>query len=192
MNNNKVVLLESIRQIRDLFEPYQIRYFIGGSMMLYLRGMEVEVHDIDIFVDERDYNTACDLLHHVAQSVEKEPNSMYQTTYFQKFLMGDVSIDIMAEFKVVFKEALFHYPTSVLVGEEVVHPIIGPMMLMLIEDWIVIYHVINRPRKVLDICSYFETHLPNFERIMIICNCMDSTFVSMSTYQEVTQAMHLE
>jgi hypothetical protein len=190
MNNDKRILLDSIQQMRDLFDLHQIKYFIGGSMMLYLRGVEVDVHDIDIFVDEVDYFKACHLLESVAHPVEKEPNSMYQTSYFQMYQMGDHSIDIMAEFKVSIKDALFHYPSLMLVGEEVVHPIVGNMMLMLVEDWLVMYQLISRPRKVRDICSYFETHRPNLERIMSICNCIDNSLVSTATYQEVIQAIH--
>ena len=191
MNNDKSNLLDSIQQIRDLFELNQIKYFVGGSMMLFLRGVEVDVHDIDIMVDQMDYIRASHLIGSIAKAVEKEPSSIYQTTYFQMYQMGDISIDIMAEFKVSIKDdALFHYPSFMLVGEVIVHPRVGSMMLMLLEDWLVIYQLIHRPQKVHDICSYFKTHLPNLERIMSICNCVDSTLVSKAIYQEVIQAIH--
>jgi hypothetical protein len=190
MNNDKHILLDSIQQVRDLFVLHQIKYFVGGSMMLYLRGVEVDVHDIDIFVDEMDYSRACHLLDHIAQPVEKEPNSLYQTTYFQMYQMGDISIDIMSEFKISIKDALFHYPSFMLVGEIMVHPRLGNIMLMFPEDWIVIYQLIHRPQKVRDICLYFETHLPNLERIMSICECIDNPLVSKATYQEVIQAIN--
>jgi hypothetical protein len=190
MNNDKRILLDSIQQIRDLFELHHIKYFVGGSMMLFLRGVEVDVHDIDIMVDQMDYIRASHLLGSIAKPVEKEPNSIYQTTYFQMYQMGDISIDIMAEFKVTINDdALFHYPSLMLVGERMVHPKVGNIMLMLLEDWLVIYQLIHRPQKVRDICLYFETHHPTLTRIMSICNCIDSALVSKETYQEVIQAI---
>jgi len=85
-----------LTQLADLLNRQKLRWAVGGSLMLYLRGVVSDFEDIDLFVTLEDAQQVIELLDQVAIPQETVPSEQFQTVVYKKYLMDGVFIDIMA------------------------------------------------------------------------------------------------
>ena len=100
---NKLLVLT---QLAELLNRQKLRWAIGGSLMLYLRGVVSDFKDIDLFVTLEDAQQVIELLDQVAIPQETVPSEQFQTVVYKKYLMDGVFIDVMAGFKVVVSDGV--------------------------------------------------------------------------------------
>lgn len=93
-----------LTQLADLLNRQKLRWAVGGSLMLYLRGVVSDFEDIDLFVTLEDAQQVIELLDQVATEQETVPSEQFQTVVYKKYLMDGVFIDVMAGFKVVVSD----------------------------------------------------------------------------------------
>ena len=93
-----------LTQLADLLNRQKLRWAVGGSLMLYLRGVVSDFEDIDLFVTLEDAQQVIELLDQVAIPQETVPSEQFQTVVYKKYLMDGVFIDVMAGFKVVVSD----------------------------------------------------------------------------------------
>ena len=98
---NKLLVLT---QLAEMLNRQKLRWAIGGSLMLYLRGVVSDFKDIDLFVTLEDAQQVIELLDQVAIPQETVPSEQFQTVVYKKYLMDGVFIDVMAGFKVVVSD----------------------------------------------------------------------------------------
>lgn len=93
-----------LTQLADLLNRQKLRWAVGGSLMLYLRGVVSDFEDIDLFVTLEDAQQVIELLDQVAIPQVTVPSEQFQTVVYKKYLMDGVFIDVMAGFKIVVND----------------------------------------------------------------------------------------
>lgn len=95
--------LEVLKQIARAFREEKICWAVGGSLLLYFKGITRTVHDIDLMVWEPDIEKARRLLLTMGTLCPPRPQGSYRTRHFLEFVLGGVEVDVMAGF-VILKE----------------------------------------------------------------------------------------
>jgi hypothetical protein len=92
-------LLNELKKICNELNKHHLHYGIGGSLMLYLRGFDVLVNDIDIVIVSNDFNTADSILDKTYQRVKTSEHPKFSSEHFSKF-KSTISIDLFANYSI--------------------------------------------------------------------------------------------
>ena len=98
---NKEKTIEVLVKIARALNDNKITWAIGGSLMLYFKGITDHFQDIDIMVIEGDVHKLKELLLTFGIFTSTNPIEKYKTKYFLEFIIDEVDIDIMAGFSIV-------------------------------------------------------------------------------------------
>ena len=141
--------LELLRRIAHRFNEAQIEWAFGASLMLFLKGIVSEFHDIDLMVSVQDAERAKAILSEMGELCppNPKPNPMYQTKTFLEFRIDSIEVDVMAGFAVVNEGRVFdcslrenQITEQVLLGTEVI-PLQSPLL------WCKYYRLMGRAEK---------------------------------------------
>lgn len=139
--NKKIKVLEDIANILN---NHDINWALGGSMMLYLRGITDEFMDIDIIVLEDDFDVLESLLPAdiVIRTVGKKDNC--HSHRFLPISLNDVDVDFIGGFMI----GNDYFP--LLEKDRQNYRMINGQKIYLhsIEEWLKYYQLMNRNKKV--------------------------------------------
>lgn len=90
--------LKVLKQIARAFREEKICWAVGGSMLLYFKGVTQTVHDIDLMVWEPDIEKARRLLLTMGILCPPRPQGSYRTRHFLELVIEGVEVDVMAGF----------------------------------------------------------------------------------------------
>ena len=93
--------LKVLADIARELNKEKITWAIGASLMLYLRGIVTEFHDIDIMVAEEDAERAEQTICRIGEELPRRGTAQYKTRWFIEFMVGGVDVDLMAGFVIV-------------------------------------------------------------------------------------------
>lgn len=125
-----------------------ITWAIGGSMLLYFKGITSEFHDIDIMAAEEDVEILKDVLLSFGNIQSHNPNAKYKTKYFLEFHIDGIDVDVMAGFVIVNKDKEYYFPLK---KENIKdHTEINGIKIPLqsLEEWRNYYRLMGRDEKV--------------------------------------------
>lgn len=88
-------------RIGELLNGADVTWAVGASLLLYLKGIAEEFHDIDLMVAESDIGRAKELLLNIGTLHPANPNAQYRTRHFLEFSVDGVDVDVMAGFVIV-------------------------------------------------------------------------------------------
>lgn len=136
-----------------------VRWALGASAMLCLRGFAVTPRDIDLVVDERDIAAADEALRSLGTKAPPRPSGHYGTRFFHQYRAHGVDVDMMAGLAIRTDAGEIDYPfpaqcDTVAVGGECVP-------LCPLEDWYALYLLMAREQKVQMIEARFAKEPPN-------------------------------
>ena len=94
-------------KLAQRFHEESITWCVGASLLLYVKGIATDFHDIDIMVLEEDALRVKDVLLRMGSQQPSHSNPRYQTTYFFEFIVAGVEIDVMGDF-VIVKDGIAH------------------------------------------------------------------------------------
>ncbi len=125
----------------------RIIWALGGSLLLYYKGFDVKVNDIDILVDINSHDQLKEVLKPYPYTYVNS-NPKYQTEHFYQFTINQIDIDLMINFRVKTKSGLYKFPfdnscisgTVSLEGEAI--------YLSSLEEWQKAYIAMNRLDKI--------------------------------------------
>jgi len=136
-------LQEALAYIVKALQQEQIRFGIGGSLLLAHHGLSVTPRDIDLVVALEDVERAVQVLSEMGTVVEQDETSLYATQVFQEFIIHDIDLDLMSGLRIRHDEGTFVYPFA----EQTINETGLPFMALV--DWYVIYQLIpGREQKV--------------------------------------------
>lgn len=93
--------LKVLADIARELNKEKITWAIGASLMLYLRGIVTEFHDIDIIVAEEDAERAEQTICRIGEELPRRGTAQYKTRWFIEFTVGGVDVDLMGGFVIV-------------------------------------------------------------------------------------------
>ncbi|WP_175074406.1 hypothetical protein [Terribacillus sp. AE2B 122] len=120
-----------------LLEANEIEYAVGGSLLLYLKGLSVSPNDVDILVEPWQFAIAKEVLQNRAvKSEDKLAQGRFKTKSCTTFTMSDgVQVDLMTGFAVSYANSVFEMPFSA-VREQTRA---GALPLASMEAWYIMY-----------------------------------------------------
>lgn len=93
--------IELLKKIALQFEKAHITWALGGSMMLYFKGIVPVFQDIDLMVADADAQTAQSILCSMGQMQPQTPNPKFRSKAFMEFVIDSVDVDVIAGFAIV-------------------------------------------------------------------------------------------
>lgn len=160
MNQIENTLIE----LTNLLNSNHINWALGGSCMLKLRGIELDVNDIDIMIHESDFEKCIELLNTVSMECEVKKSDVFKTRYYKKFKWNQTEIDCLSGMSIQLGLDLFEYQFDHKVSDIYLNGTVIP--LCYIEDWFMLYQLMpNRGSKIIVIDEYFKSHMINKNRI---------------------------
>jgi len=152
----------TLEYLAQILRKNQVCYGIGGSVLLKELGFDVIVNDIDIVIDPKDIKIVDTILKEYKDRFQKPKDIKFDTLYFAEFSINQTDIDIMAGFKVNYETKWYTFPFD----KETPTTSIANVDYMLLEDWYVIYYLLDRNIKVSLIETYFfQTKLIDKARV---------------------------
>ena len=97
-NEHKLAVLARIAR---QFNRAGITWAIGGSMLLYFKGITDEFQDIDIMLKTEDAETAKAILAGMGTLEPPKPSTQYKTKVFLEYTIDGVDVDILAGYVIV-------------------------------------------------------------------------------------------
>lgn len=140
--NIKTALFELAKELNQ----NSIIWGIGGSLLLFLKGYDTAVNDIDIIVHSKDANKLTKILSKYDLN-ETRYNEKYLTEYFYNFNIGSVSIDLMINFTIKHNQKIFTFDeekiseTKIMIEEQMIS-------LSSVSEWKKAYYAMNRKDKI--------------------------------------------
>ncbi|MBP2028660.1 hypothetical protein J2Z35_002490 [Acetoanaerobium pronyense] len=133
-----------------------IKWGIGGSLLLKKHLLIDSANDIDIIVSAKDINKAVDILDKLAIRMPVPIKKEYSTKHFFQYKLDGVSIDVMSQFTINHECGSFEFifdekstPDSVKIGDI-------ELPYTSLEDWLIAYMLmVGRENKVKLIWDYF-------------------------------------
>lgn len=101
MNTTIAHKIEVLKKIGHALDEAQITWALGGSMLLYLKGITETIHDIDLLVAEEDARHAKEILRQMGTLLPPNPKAEYRPRCFLEYVIDDVNLDLMAGFVIV-------------------------------------------------------------------------------------------
>jgi hypothetical protein len=152
MDNKIRVLLK----ITAEFKKNNICWAVGGSLLLFFKGVTDFYNDIDIIVDEVDIKKADKVLKKLATKNMIVQKAEFATDYFYNYIIDNVSLDVMSNFKILYNKNtyLFQFDKDYEIEYKLVNNILIP--LTMVEDWLELYTLMNRENKVNMINNNFQ------------------------------------
>lgn len=102
--------LAALSKLARALNRENVLWALGGSMLLYCSGIPTEVHDLDLFIAERDVPAAERALLRLGVKKPEEPNTGFCSRYFGEFVIDGVEVDVIAGFAIVTQEGVRRFP----------------------------------------------------------------------------------
>ncbi len=91
------VRLPIIAKIADALNKAEVRWAIGGSTLLFLKGIDFEFNDLDIVVLEEDAQKAKEALLSIGAAYHKSEKAP-TTKVFEEFTVDGLDVDVISGF----------------------------------------------------------------------------------------------
>lgn len=147
--------LELLQRIAKELNREKIEWGLGGSLLLFVRGIVDQFGDIDLIVKESDVLRVNRLLNKMGILVPKEEDPIYHSKGFFQFDIDGVIVQVMSNLTVKYDDKLYTVPFDEHsidkwepFGQE-------KLPLMYLEDWYVIYQLIRRTEKIERLREHF-------------------------------------
>lgn len=125
-----------------------LTWAIGGSLLLYFKGITNEFHDIDIMVAEEDVEVLKEIMLTFGQLLPPNPKVEYKTKHFLEFNVEGVEIDVMAGFTIVNRENEYYFPLRAGSVNDFTEVNGVSIPLQSIAEWRKYYELMGRTEKV--------------------------------------------
>lgn len=146
--------IEILKKIAKEFNKNEITWAVGGSLLLYFKGIVNEFNDIDIMISEEDIEKTENILLSFGNLQQNTLNSKYKSKKFMEFTIEKVDFDIIGGFIIVKNNLEYYFPLKkqniidYIKLEDVLIP------LQLIDEWLIYYKLMDRLEKVEIINNY--------------------------------------
>lgn len=148
MIRNEVIM--SLKALAKDLNSTKIRWSLGASLMLALKGIECTVDDIDIVVHNDDYENLLEFLKNYDYTYQ-EPNLKYCTKHFYSLVINGVDVDIMVDFRIKTNNTIYKYPFHV---DQIINIDNIEIPLASLDEWLTAYIHMGRDLKVKMISEY--------------------------------------
>ena len=118
-----------------------VTWAVGASALLYLEGLAEEFNDFDLLITSPDMGLARDALEKAGAKAmpSAAPSATYATAQFAEFALDNVDFDLLCDFAIRRKDAVYRYPFDQSRVARIVTVSGEPTPLAPLADWYVLY-----------------------------------------------------
>lgn len=140
--------LSVLSHIAGELNRQNIVWAVGGSLLLYLKGIAADFADIDVMVAEADAQTAKGILMSLGDIRPAHENTLYKTKYFWQFKVAGVDLDVLAGFTIMRDGQEYYFPLTEesIADSTVVNEARIPLQSLM--EWRQFYGLMGRDEKV--------------------------------------------
>lgn len=99
--------IELLKKIARRFNDKNITWALGASMLLYLKGITSDFHDIDLMIAYSDVEQVKEILSGMGTLQLPNPHPKYRTKVFMEFSINSIDIDVMAGFSILSHNKIY-------------------------------------------------------------------------------------
>lgn len=144
-------------QLAELLNSNHINWALGGSKLLSMSGIELDVNDIDIMIHEHDFDCCLELLKGVSIECEVKESEIFKSKNYRKLCWDDIQIDCMSGMTIHLNENVFVYEFDCKDKDILFENISIPLCYL--EDWYVLYNVMpHRESRIKIMEMFFMKH----------------------------------
>lgn len=140
--------MQVLVKIASILNNNHVTWAVGGSLLLYFKGITDTFKDIDLMVDEKDIERFKTLIFPIGEVIPCHFDQNFKTRTFLELMIDDVDVDVMAGL-VIVKDGM-DYDCSLL-AEQIVEYIEfdgEQIPLQSLSDWKRYYTLMGRTSKV--------------------------------------------
>jgi len=144
--------LSVLSKTAEALNEINVRWAVGASLLLFIKGLTNDFRDIDIVIAEEDAEKAKNALCEIATLMPPfPPGGKFKSRHFYEFCMDGVDIDLIAGFTVVHQGTEYYFPLTDGSIEE--YAMYGSTRLPLhsLRDWRLYYLLMDKPARVAEI-----------------------------------------
>ncbi len=149
----------SLMKISTMLNDNGINWGLGGSAMLYLKGIQTSISDLDIIVDINSFHMLKRMLrriNHTISSQDETSDSNYASKHFIQMNLDGVDIDIIVGFEITTDSEHYIYPSGDDLSKESLYLDNAEVRLCDIHDWLDAYTIMGRTEKLNLIKQYLK------------------------------------
>lgn len=150
--------LEILARIARAFNDRGISWAAGASLMLYLRGVVSDFHDLDLLTAAADFPAARDILSGLGTLLPRRANDGYRTEHFLEYTVDGVEIDLMANFAIFEGGATHRFPLEACGARDFSNVLGEVVPLQSLTLWRECYRLMGRAEKVRTIDDWLRLH----------------------------------
>ena len=135
-----------LKEITHRFSEAAIGWGLGGSGMMYLHGIDIYPHDIDLFVLPQDFDTALHVLSKSGSFNESGPTGIFASNRYAHGAFMGLSVDLIAGFRIISSDrnVTYYFDPSLIVKIALDDT---PIPCCLVKDWIILYEAMGKQSK---------------------------------------------
>lgn len=163
---------EAIKLIAKEFSKKNVRWAIGGSLMLKEYGIVETVNDIDLLIDPKDVDRVIEVMSIIGVNKTPKTKVEYSTEVFLNYDVLGIPVDVMSGFKINHDVGIyeFRFNQDSITKHKKIDDVVIPFSS--IEEWYVAYILmIGRQAKVQLIEDYFNEN--GIKHVGLIKSCFE-------------------
>lgn len=160
-------MLKTLSSIGDRINNKNIPWGVGGSLLLNFYKLIDKPNDIDILVNEKSANKLNEMMTTIGKPKKAIHSNPFRTTYFSKYGIKDINIDIMGGFAIQHNEGVYilSFQQESIVAHKKINGVDIPLCSL--EDWYILYWLIpNKQEKAILIENYLKTNGVKYPRLL--------------------------
>ncbi|WP_430786467.1 nucleotidyltransferase domain-containing protein [Virgibacillus flavescens] len=150
-----MTILQTLALLGEELNKTNIKWAVGGSLLLLFENINTSPNDIDLLVAEKDVDQLTEILSRLGEEKQVTSKSPFMTSYFSKYEVDSVGIDVMAGFAICHRNGIYKLPFNrdLVIRYKMVEGVYIP--LSFIEDWFILYQLIPGKAYKADQIEYF-------------------------------------
>lgn len=138
-------LLLTLKDIAQVLNALEIEWAIGGSLLLFFKGIIDKPKDIDLMIKPNDSKLVFDALNEMGPYDHGDPVKGYATKIFRKYTINSIEVDVIGGFVITKGSAPYEHPFSKESIEEI-EILDWTVNLDNIENWLETYKKMGDPK----------------------------------------------
>ncbi len=142
-----VNIKKTLIEIASTLNSNNINWGLGGSLLLFLYGINTTVADIDIVIDEKDIDKVESFISSY-NKIEIKKSDIFLTDRLYTININSVDIDLMIGFKILTEKGVYIFPKGGDLAYKTVLLDNTKINICSLEDWLDAYTAMKRIDKV--------------------------------------------
>ena len=154
-------LQETLKKIADDFNRCEIKWLVGGSVLLERLKLHENPHDIDIIIAKNDTQKADTKLSAIGKRKDVPKSDVFVSDFYRKYDIAGTEVDLIAGFKIAHDNGIYEYEPDFEAPEDGIG-----IRYASLEDWYALYLMMGKAQyKTEKIEHYFNIH--GFEQVRL-------------------------